>query len=81
MPEFPSAPTSDSHAIGPRTMRAQAVADRYGLSLARVYELCRTGLIPHIRIGRQIRFDPVRLAEWESAGGSAHSGGWRQEGA
>ena len=36
---------------------------------ARVYEAARLGLIPSVRIGRQVRFDEDALQEWAKGGG------------
>lgn len=52
-------------------MDARQVAQRLGLRLPRTYELIRTGTIPAVRIGRQVRVDPVALEEWIAAGGTA----------
>jgi len=38
---------------------------------ARVYEAARLGLIPSVRIGRQVRFDEDSLQDWIKKGGSA----------
>jgi hypothetical protein len=38
---------------------------------ARVYEAARLGLIPCVRIGRQVRFDEESLREWVKSGGSS----------
>lgn len=35
-----------------------------------VYEAARKNLIPHVRIGRKVRFDPERLKEWARNGGT-----------
>lgn len=37
----------------------------------RVYECARLGLIPSVRIGRQVRFDEDALREWVKNGGTA----------
>ena len=39
------------------------------VSEARAYELLRTGLLPCVRIGRQIRLNPDRLREFIESGG------------
>jgi excisionase family DNA binding protein len=49
------------------------------VSKQRAYELCRTGIVPHVRLGRQIRVDPEQLQEWLTEGGRALPGGWRRE--
>jgi excisionase family DNA binding protein len=55
------------------------VAKRLGIANARVYELARLGLIPHVRIGRTVRFDTERVEAWIRDGGRALPGGWRWE--
>ncbi len=50
---------------------AEYVKDFCGFkSKARVYEAARLGLIPCVRIGRQVRFDEETIREWVKAGGS-----------
>lgn len=45
--------------------------ERLGEPEWRIYELCRKGLIPHVRIGRRVKFDPQAIEEWISKGGAA----------
>ena len=54
----------------PRLLTAEELAAQIGLSRFRLYELCRGGLIPHVRVGRSIWFDPKAVAEWIAAGGT-----------
>lgn len=49
---------------------ASEVAEILSMSTHRIYELTRRGILPHTRIGRQIRYDPMRLREWIDAGGT-----------
>lgn len=42
-------------------------------SEARVYEAARLGLIPCVRIGRQVRFDEDMLRDWIKKGGTIQS--------
>lgn len=37
----------------------------------RIYELCRKGIIPHVRIGRRVKFDPQAIEDWIRQGGAA----------
>ena len=46
---------------------------------ARAAELARDGIIPVVRLGRQIRIDPSRLGEFIANGGKALPGGWRHD--
>jgi excisionase family DNA binding protein len=45
----------------------------------RAAELARDGIIPVVRLGRQVRVDPDQLTEFISGGGRALPGGWRRE--
>lgn len=45
----------------------------------RAAELAREGVIPVVRLGRQVRVDPDQLTEFISSGGKALPGGWRKE--
>jgi putative molybdopterin biosynthesis protein len=56
----------------------QEVADRLGVSLQRAYEMGRTGLLPIVRMGRQIRVEETRLVSWIESGGRALPGGWKR---
>ena len=47
------------------------VAQRLGVSLQRAYELGRQGLLPIVRMGRQMRVEEHRLSEWIAAGGAS----------
>jgi excisionase family DNA binding protein len=54
-----------------RLMTVEELADQWGESRWQIYDLCRRGLIPHIRLGKAIRFDPVVIAEFVRQGGTA----------
>lgn len=45
-------------------------AERLGASRERIYEMCRKGLIPHVKLGRRYKFDPERLERWIAEGGT-----------
>ena len=53
-----------------RLTTADKVAEAFGTTTARIYEAARLGLIPCVRIGRQVRFDEDALNEWIARGGS-----------
>ena len=60
-------------------LRVEDVAEMLGVSQGRCYELIRKGLLPAVRLGRQLRVDPEQLDAWVRHGGSSLPGGWRQE--
>ncbi len=45
----------------------------------RVYTMLREGILPGVRLGRQVRVDKQALDEFIKGGGKAFSGGWRRE--
>lgn len=55
-----------------RMLKISEVAEILAVTTARTYELVRQGKLPATRLGRQLRVDPRRLAEWIAAGGSTH---------
>lgn len=46
------------------------VAEILSVSEARAYALAREGLMPVVRLGRQVRVDTEKLAEWIEEGGA-----------
>lgn len=52
-----------------RLLRIEEVAEVLDVSRARAYELARTGILPVVRVGRQVRIDPDRFREWIDSGG------------
>ena len=62
-----------------KLVNATDIAPLLGVSEARLYELARLGLIPCVRLGRQVRFDPAVVEAWVEGGGQALPGGWRRE--
>lgn len=57
---------------------AHEIAELLDVSTQRVYEMARQNLVPHVRLGRIVKFDPERVGEWISAGGQALPGGWKK---
>lgn len=49
---------------------AGTVADRLGVQPWAVYDLARRGILPHVRIGRRVRFDPHKIEAWIADGGN-----------
>ena len=64
---------------GLKLMAVGEVADILGVRVHRVYELARQGIIPAVKIGRQVRFSPKRIREFIENGGQGLPGGWRRE--
>lgn len=62
-----------------KLLRMHEVAAVLDVSVARAYELCRLNIIPHTKIGRQVRVCPDHLDEFIRSGGQALPGGWRRE--
>ena len=54
-----------------RLLRADEVARVLAISPWRVYDLARRRLLPAVRIGRSIRFDPDAIAQLVEGGGFA----------
>ena len=50
------------------------VARRLGVRRARAYELVREGLLPAVRLGRQVRVSNEALRAWVLGGGCALPG-------
>ena len=48
------------------------IAEIIGLSTARVYETIRRGLLPAVRIGRQVRVEEQAFREWVNNGGQTY---------
>lgn len=59
---------------------ARQAGQRLGVDDWRVRDLVRQGILPHYRLGRQVRFDPDAIEEFIRTGGKplAGPGGWRK---
>jgi putative molybdopterin biosynthesis protein len=53
-----------------RLLCVPEVAEQLRVSREGAYELCREGLLPAVRLGRQVRIDPDELRAWIQSGGS-----------
>ena len=47
-----------------RLLDAKAIAGRLGVPESWVRESARSGAIPHVRLGRYVRFDPDDVERW-----------------
>jgi len=61
-----------------KLLTLQQAAEVLNVSYARAAELARQDILPTVRLGRQIRVDPARLAEFVAGGGRALPGGWKR---
>ena len=61
-----------------RLLTMKDVAQRLGISLQRTYDMGRLGLLPVVRLGRQLRVEEGRLASWVEDGGRGLPGGWKR---
>ena len=52
-----------------RLLTVQETADFLRVTQARTYRLLRSGFIPQVRIGRQIRIEEDALHQWAARGG------------
>ena len=52
-----------------RLMTIQEVAEILRVPRSRAYALAREGLIPSVRLGRQVRVDQEALRKWVKDGG------------
>lgn len=55
------------------------IAEVLDVSTQRVYEMARQNIIPHVRLGRVVKFDPERIEQWIEAGGRSLRGGWKRD--
>jgi excisionase family DNA binding protein len=60
-----------------KLLRIPEVAEILGVSVERTYSLARKGVLPVVRVGRQVRVDSEKLKEWIDEGGTSLPGGWR----
>ena len=55
------------------------VAEVLRVPVPRAYGLARAGVIPTVRLGRQIRVDSGQLDAFVQNGGKGLPGGWRKD--
>lgn len=58
---------------------ATKTADLLGVTVQRLYDLVKHGVVPSVRVGRRVMFDPDAIRDWIKAGGQSLPGGWRRE--
>jgi len=62
-------PRRTSNIDKPTRWNSNQVAEYLGVSRVSISNWCRDKKLPHIRLGRLLRFDPEAIKEWEAAGG------------
>ena len=60
-------------------LRASKAAKKIDVTVDRLYEYSRIGIIPVVKIGRQLRWSEEAIEEFIKNGGKAFPGGWRRE--
>ena len=53
-----------------RLRSAEWVASRLGVSRWQVYELAKRGVLPHVKLGRLVRFDEEAIETFIRSGGT-----------
>lgn len=69
-----AAPIAHPRPPAPRMLRVAEVAKRLDLPEKRLYILAREGIIPHVRLGRSIRFNEAEIEAWIAGGGAGYPG-------
>lgn len=69
-----AAPVAHPRPATPRMLRVAEVAKRLDLPEKRLYILAREGIIPHVRLGRSIRFNEAEIEAWIAGGGAGYPG-------
>jgi len=57
----------------------QETSEILKISVQRGYELARVGILPVVRLGRQLRVSEEQLGEFIEKGGKPLPGGWRRQ--
>lgn len=60
-------------------LKVEQVAALLNVPRARAYELIRQGLLPAVRLGKQVRVHPAQLEGFIANGGQPLPGGWRND--
>lgn len=62
-----------------KLLRVTEAAEWLDLSEYQVLAYARGGIIPSVRLGRQVRFATSALEDFIAKGGKAYPGGWKRE--
>lgn len=58
--------------------KAAEAAERIGCSPTQLLRWARDGIVPCVKLGRAVRFDPNQVEEFIKNGGQAWEGGWKK---
>ena len=61
-----------------KLLRVSEAAELLDLSEYQVLNYAREGILPHVRLGRLVKFCPAALDEFIATGGKSYPGGWRK---
>jgi len=61
-----------------KLLKLSEVAETLDVTYDRIAQMAREGILPGVRLGRQIRVNPDTLQSWIDNGGQALPGGWRK---
>lgn len=62
-----------------KLLKVAEAAGFLDLSEYQVLLYAREGILPSVRLGRQVRFSKAVLDEFIANGGRAYAGGWKKE--
>ncbi len=62
-----------------RLLRANQAAQKIDVTVDRLYDYSRQGIVPVVRIGRQVRWSEEALDDFISNGGQSFPGGWKKD--
>ena len=62
-----------------KLLKVSEAAKWLDLSEYQVLAYAREGILPSVRLGRQVRFATSALEKFISEGGKAYPGGWKRE--
>jgi excisionase family DNA binding protein len=70
---------AEAKALGRLTTVEETAMPLLGVTNARLYDMARRKLVPHVRLGRTVKFSPEVLEKWVADGGRSLPGGWKRK--
>jgi excisionase family DNA binding protein len=71
-------PVGRSGTGGVRLLTAAQLEQEYNIRRGQAFLLAREGILPHVRLGRQVRFDRAAIEAFLANGGRSFEGGWKR---